>query len=281
MLLGTIITETVIKQIQEAPFFSIIADEVQDISSIEQVALILRYVHMVQDENKFAIEEKFITFSELHREMTGEAIAKIILESLKNLGLDCQFLRGQGYDGSGSMAGSVRGASSVVLREHHLALFVHCCSHVLNLAIANSCSLPLVVRNMIGSVSEVSKFLKHAKKRDNLEEVIEGGFKESKKKRVKPLCSTWWLEWYDAFEVFLELYPAILCALSDIAHKEDSVPWNNDTVRDANGLLATVEKFPFLLTLVVVLQHYKLHQRSHHTSPNAIAGYCAGNGNGW
>lgn len=69
---------------------------------------------------------------------------------------------------------------------------------------------------------------------------------------MKPLCRTRWVERHDALEVFLELFPAIVQALSDIAHKQDSVSWNNSTISDAYGLLAAIEKFSFLVTLVVV-----------------------------
>ena len=131
-----------------------------------------------------------------------------------------------------------------------MAVLVHCCSHVLNLAITNSCALPLV-RNMINSVTEVFKFFQHGKREDKLE-VIVASFQDSKRKRVKPLCMTRWVERHDALEVFLELYPAIVQSLSDTAYKEDSVECNNDSIKDANGLLAAVEKFSLLLTCVVV-----------------------------
>lgn len=60
------------------------------------------------------------------------------------------------------------------------------------------------------------------------------------------------MERHDALEVFLKLYPAIVQSLSDIAYKEDSVECNNDSIKNANGLLAAVEKFSFLLMCVVV-----------------------------
>ena len=41
-------------------------------------------------------------------------------------------------------------------------------------------------------------------------------------------------------------------SLHDIACGEDCVPWNRDTINDANSLPSAVEKFSFLLTLVVV-----------------------------
>lgn len=83
-------------------------------------------------------------------------------------------------------------------------------------------------------------------------EVIEHELPDVKKKRVKPLCRTRWIERHDALEVFVDLYPAIVQTLHDIAYGEDSVPWNRDTVNDANGLLSAIEKFSFLLMLIIV-----------------------------
>ena len=153
-IFGAIITEKIITHVKNAPFFTVIADEIQDVTSTEQLSVVLR----TQRSGEFSTEERFLAFKELHCEMTGEAIATTILTALKSLGLDCDYLHGQGHDGSGSMAGSVRGASSCITQQHPLAVYVYCFSHTLNLAIANSCTIPLV-RNMIGSVSEVWKFL--------------------------------------------------------------------------------------------------------------------------
>ena len=100
---------------------------------------------------------------------------------------------------------------------------------------------------MMGCISDVSKFFQHGKRQDKLESVIEENFKECKKKRVKPLCRTRWIERHDALEVFIELYPAIVLSLSDIA-----VKWNRETVKDATGLLVAIERFPFLIILIVV-----------------------------
>ena len=45
-----------------------------------------------------------------------------------------------------------------------------------------------------------------------------------------------------SLEVLVELYPAIIGALSDIAYGKDSVSWNRETVSDANGLLSAIRK---------------------------------------
>ena len=100
-VLGGMIAEAIIAEVNEAKFFAVISDEVQDSASIEQISLVLRYVH--KDEDLYMVKESFIGFKEQHREMTGQAIAETILEKLEELGLNCEYLRGQGYDGSGSM----------------------------------------------------------------------------------------------------------------------------------------------------------------------------------
>lgn len=82
-----------------------------------------------------------------------------------------------------------KGASSIILKKYPLATFVHCCSHVLNVSIASSCK-EVLIRNMMGSVSEVWKFFEHGKRQDKLVETIECTLPEVNKKRVKPLCRT-------------------------------------------------------------------------------------------
>ena len=132
-----------------------ICDKVQGAASVEQITFVVHYVH--EDSTCSTVKESSVGFKE-HREMTGAAVATTILEKLTELGLNCEYLRGQGYDRSGSMAGARKGTSSIILQKYLLAMFIHCCSHILNLSIASSCSLALV-RNMMGSASAVSKSL--------------------------------------------------------------------------------------------------------------------------
>ena len=164
------ITEAIIAEVNEAKFFAVISDDVQDAASIEQITFVLRYVH--KEGDFYVVKESFVGFKEQYRKMTEEAIAGTILEKLEELRLYCGYLRGQGYDGSESMAGVRKGASSEILEKYPLATYIHCCSHILNLSIASSCS-EVLVRNIMGSISEVSKFFEHGKRQDKLVEVID------------------------------------------------------------------------------------------------------------
>ena len=61
-----------------------------------------------------------------------------ITTTLRSYGLDLTKLRGQAYDGAGNMAGSVRGTAALITAQYPLALYRHCESHRLNLAVVKS-----------------------------------------------------------------------------------------------------------------------------------------------
>ena len=136
------------------------------INSLANRCFMRRFVS-IKEERYYVVTGSFIVFREQHCEMTGDAIASTILKKLEELGLNCEYLRGQGYDESGSTAGIRNGASSIILRKYPLATYIHCCSHILNLSIASSCS-EVLVRNMMGTVSEVSKFFEHGERQDKV-----------------------------------------------------------------------------------------------------------------
>ena len=63
-------------------------------------------------------------------------------------------LLGQAYDGAGNMAESVRGTAALSTAQYPLALYLHCASHCLNLAVVKSLQVTSV-RNMMGVVVHV------------------------------------------------------------------------------------------------------------------------------
>ena len=82
----------------------------------------LRHVH--KEEDSYVVRES-LNFRSKHRKMTEEATARTILKKLEELGLDCEYLRRQGHDESGIMAGVRKGASSVILEKYPIAMYIH------------------------------------------------------------------------------------------------------------------------------------------------------------
>ena len=118
------------------------------------MTLVLQFV----DKNG-SIREEFIKFILCDEGVSWAAISKLITTEIRSLGLDMQNCRGQGYDGSGNMAGKYQGMAARIQRQYPFALYVHCASHRLNLCIVKSCEI-LLVNTMMDKVKLVAEFFK-------------------------------------------------------------------------------------------------------------------------
>ena len=84
---GDIIRSKLIKMIQKAGFFSVIADEATDVANDEQLSICVRFVDGLP-------REKFLAFHEYRSGVTGMAIADDILYKLSEWQLQPQLLCG-------------------------------------------------------------------------------------------------------------------------------------------------------------------------------------------
>lgn len=104
-LLGTSLRKALVDKINRAPFWSVILDTTSDITRIDQLSVVIRWVNIRDDS--FEINETFLGFV-----VVTEADAQGIVDTKKtylvDLGLSFSRLRGQCYDGASVMSG-VRG----------------------------------------------------------------------------------------------------------------------------------------------------------------------------
>ena len=117
----------ILSDIQRAGFYSVIADEATDVANLEQLGI---SIHFISNSH---LCEKFIAFHKCDTGVTGHALAENILSKLSEWQLQLHLLRGQAYDGAGSMAGKTRGVATQIREEHPKALYTHCAAHRLNL----------------------------------------------------------------------------------------------------------------------------------------------------
>ena len=100
------------------------------------------------------IREDVVGFFECDTGITGQCLADKLMGSLRAYGLDLTKLRGQAYDGAGNVAGTVKGTAAIITRQFPLALYLHCASHCLNLAVVKSLQITSV-RNKMGVIERV------------------------------------------------------------------------------------------------------------------------------
>ena len=212
-ILGDDIRSNIINEVKAAKFFSILCDEVTDVSCQEQLSLVLRFV-----DQSNTIREKFVDFVEVER-ITGTVLAQTIMDKLSSYGLEIENCRGQGYDGASNMSSAVRGVQGIICASSPKAFYVHCNAHVLNLAIVKACNLP-VIRNMASTITETANFFNYSPNRQRLlERVIAVKHPESRKHKLQDLCRTRWIQRHEAYEVFGELYPSTVEALDILQHE--------------------------------------------------------------
>ena len=179
-------------------------------------------------------------------------MADKITGSLLAYGLDPTNIRGQAYDGAGNMAGSVNGAAALIRAQYPLALYLHCTSHCLNLAVVNSVQVTSL-HNMMGVVGRVHVYQfynAHPKRQSALEDVVLSNQPDSAVFKVKDLCRTRWVQRIDALQVFTYLHASTVACMERICDDGTGL-WSTDSLTDARGLLLGITTTNFISDLVI------------------------------
>ena len=130
---GGTIQRKLVKVVQRAGFFFVVADEAIDVVNHEQLSICVRFV------DGGSPSEKFLAFYECQSGVTGEAIADAILTKLVEwqLHVQPQLLCWQEYmyDGAGAIAGKSKVLHLVSYPSTPKALYTHYAAHRLNLVL--------------------------------------------------------------------------------------------------------------------------------------------------
>ena len=103
--------------IKKAKIFAIIADETQDISGVEQLAVSVRWV-----DELYVVHEDVIGLVGVEK-TDGATLASVIKNVLLRSQLHVSDCRGQAYDGASNMSGCFRGVASRLRSEEPTALY--------------------------------------------------------------------------------------------------------------------------------------------------------------
>ena len=149
---GQIIKESLLQDIKESQYYSVIADEASDTSNKEQMSLVLRFV----DKN-FDVREEFLGFLHCKSGLSGKALNETLLGAISELKLDINDCGGQGYDEVAAVSGSKNGMAAHIIKKYPKAIYTHCFSHRLNLSIYKTCKTQSVA-NIMEKIKELSYF---------------------------------------------------------------------------------------------------------------------------
>ena len=191
-----------------------------------------------------------MSFLECDTGISGHCLADKITTTLQSYGLDLTKLRGQAYDGAGNMAGSVRGTAALITAQYPLALYLHCASHCLNLAVVKSLQVTSI-RNMMGVAGRVYVFFAaHPKRQTALDKVIAETQPESSIRKLKDLCRTRWIQRIDALQIFQSLHVSVVSCMDGICSDGPRL-WSSDSLTDARSLQLALSTTDFISSLVI------------------------------
>jgi len=150
------------------------------------------------------------------------------------------------------MSGKYRGVQARVKELYPLAMYTHCCKHVLNLVISTSLQLP-VIRNAMATMSDICVFLPRSAQRvsifqDNVEREVSGS--ASSRQKLKPICASRWIERHDSIIIFVTLLPTVVSTLEELQQENKQV----EDATKAATLLNSAQKCTFLIA-ALVMQH--------------------------
>ena len=111
-----------ISEVKDATFYSVFADEVTS-NNIEHLPICVRFL-----DRDFNIKEELVALLKLAR-VRAVDIADAITETLTNLGLSLDGLRGHGYDGASTMSGAKSGVQARMRGKQPKAIYTHCAGH--------------------------------------------------------------------------------------------------------------------------------------------------------
>ncbi|CAH1106263.1 unnamed protein product [Psylliodes chrysocephalus] len=175
----TVCQEEISKEIENADYLSIIADETSDVSNKFQMAIVFRYIL------KGKPVERFWDFL-MPSDHDAKALSKVILTELeKHVKGKRSKLIAQTYDGASVMSGSSNGVQAIIKKTYEHAAYVHCYAHQLNLVMLNSASANKNVRIFFANLQGICTFFSSSPQRSAiLDQIV--------KKRLPRSAPTRW-----------------------------------------------------------------------------------------
>ena len=233
--------------IHSSPFLSLMVDEATDISNKEQSTIVMRRVD--DDLNVF---EEFLGLYQLTETDAGSIVAAI-KDVLLRLQIPTSKLRGQCYDGCGTMAGKKSGVATRIQQEEPRAIFTHCYGHALNLSVGDTIKSCKVMKNSLDTCFELIKLIKWSPKRDGMLARLKEKVGDTTP-NVRTLCPTRWTVRANSLSSVIDNYTALQTLW------EEALETTSDTTMKARiqGVASQMHQFSFFFGLILcekILRH--------------------------
>lgn len=231
----------IIEEIQISKYFSIIIDSTPDISHLDQLCFVIRYV-----ANDNLPVERFLTFIPAYSHR-AEYLFDVVKTCLENFNLDILNCRGQSYDNASNMSGKYSGLQARLKEINPYAEYVPCAAHSLNLVGSNAAEANLTVVKFFFLIQELYNFFSASTHRWQLvnQNIRENG---AATLTLKSHSTTRWSADAEATKALRKNYKCICATLSELAGNENETSM---TRKEAQSLHDKLNKKETVISIVV------------------------------
>lgn len=247
ILMSQNVCAKIIEEVKEAKYFGIVVDSSPDISHIDQLTLVLRYVTV----DGMPVE-RFLCFlpNVGHK---SEEIVTAIVGVFEEFGLDVTKCRGQSYDNASNMSGVYSGVQARIKMLCPHAEYVPCAAHSLNLVGSLAAGSCISAVSFFGILQELYNFFTSSTHRWQL-------YLNHKSKStvvLQSLSKTRWSARNDACRALKENWPAILETLQLIENDSNEKPSCRGEASALRSMLETLEMAFLSIFWSSVLERFK------------------------
>ena len=187
------ILRPIVKTIKKSSYYSITANETTDIINKEPFVISIRWVDNDLNANKDCIGLHKLSVTK------AETLTFILKDTVLQLRLDPERLRGRYSDGRSTMTGKKSGVATTIKNElNRNVLAIHCHAYALNLACVDSIKNCKLMQNALETSLGISKLVKKSPKRESqlisihTKELFAGNDEQNKTKAIIFFSDTRW-----------------------------------------------------------------------------------------
>ena len=244
--MGFVVLAEIKKELENCAFLSVMLDETSDMSCFSQQSTVLRYVNA-----DGIICERFIKFSDVSKDRSAAAIARLVVAQLTELG-SLKKLIAQTYDGAAFMSGELNGAQAKVKDSAPDAIFIHCLAHKLNLVLIQAAlNIPKcnIFFSTLGGLS--SFFTSSSKRTAVLDDMV--------KKRFPKLAPIRWNYSSRLVGTAKENHNNLIQLFEHVTESPQN--FDHKSINEAQGFLQSFLSFDFNILLIIYASVVQLRAR--------------------
>jgi hypothetical protein len=185
-IMRDMIQEKIKVEVKKAKVYSIQVDSSQDVSSIDQFSVVIRYV------NGSTVHERLLAMVPSN-EGTGQGLFDLLNATLQRLDIDIKNCISDSTDGAASYHGQYNGLQSKIaeVADHHVHIW--CYAHVLNLVLTETTKCCIQAISFFDLLQNMATFVKVSYKRTAVWiDTVRDHLGNEKMKRLKLIGETRW-----------------------------------------------------------------------------------------